>query len=145
MAKEGMSLKVDVLAESFDLVVPQKEAFAEAFYNRLFFMYPQTTVLFTDADMKKQQASLVAALALVISSLKNSNNDQLASVLQSLGERHEGYGVKPEHYPMVGDALLKTFADFFGDQWTPELNDDWGDAYTAVVGLMRPNPGPPVA
>ena len=143
MAKEGMSLKVDVLAESFDLVVPQKEAFAEAFYNRLFFMYPQTTVLFTDTDMKKQQDALVAALALVISSLKNSKNDQLASVLQSLGERHEGYGVKPEHYPMVGDALLKTFADFFGDQWTTELNDAWGDAYTAIVGLMRPNQGPP--
>src|SRR5260370_17292815 len=35
--------------------------------------------------------------------------------LQSLGERHEGYGLKPEHYPMVGDALLKTFANFFPD------------------------------
>src|SRR5260370_25282938 len=68
VAKEGMSLKVDVLAESFDLVVPQKEAVAEAFYNRLFFMYPQTTVLFTDTGMKNQHDSLVSALPLLISS-----------------------------------------------------------------------------
>ncbi len=140
LVNEGMSLKVNVLAESFDLVVPQKEAFAEAFYNRLFILYPQTSVLFKDTDMKRQQASLVAALALVISSLQKSNTDQLASVLEGLGQRHVGYGVKPEHYPLVGDVLLKTFADFLGNKWTTELNDAWSDAYTAIVGLMLPNP-----
>lgn len=90
--------------------------------------------------MKRQQASLVAALALVISSLKDSKTDQLASVLQDLGQRHTGYGVKPEHYPLVGDVLLKTFADFLGNKWTTELNDAWSDAYTAIVGLMLPKP-----
>jgi hemoglobin-like flavoprotein len=140
LVNEGMSLKVNVLAESFDLIVLQKEAFAEAFYNRLFFLYPQTSVLFKDTDMKRQQDSLVAALALVISSLKNSNTDQLVSVLRDLGQRHVGYGVEPEHYPLVGEVLLKTFADFLGNKWTTELNDAWADAYSAIVGLMVPNP-----
>ena len=133
-----MSLKVAPLAESFDLVLSQKEAFAKSFYSHLFSVYPQTRLLFKDTDMKQQEASLVAALGVVISLLKKSDYDQLASALQKLGQRHEGYGVIREHYWMVGNILLRTFADLLGDQWTAELNDAWADAYQAVVGLMQP-------
>ena len=133
-----MSLKVDLLAESFGVVLSQKEAFAETFYSNLFSEYPQTRPLFKDTNMKQQEMSLVAAIGLVISSLKKSDYDQLASVLQKLGQRHEGYGVTSEQYMMVGNVLLRTFADFLGNQWTAELNDTWADAYQAVVEMMLP-------
>ena len=133
-----MSLKVDLLAESFGVVLSQKEAFAETFYSNLFSEYPQTRPLFKDTNMKQQEMSLVAAIGLVISSLKKSDYEQLASVLQKLGQRHEGYGVTSEQYMMVGNVLLRTFADFLGNRWTAELNDTWADAYQAVVGMMLP-------
>jgi hemoglobin-like flavoprotein len=133
-----MSLKVDLLAESFAIVLSQKEAFAETFYSNLFAEYPQTRPLFKDTNMKQQEMSLVAAIGLVISSLKKSDYQQLASVLQKLGQRHEGYGVTSEQYMMVGNVLLRTFAVFLGNQWTAELNDTWADAYQAVVGMMLP-------
>ena len=133
-----MGLKVELLVESFGFVLPQKEAFAKTFYSNLFSVYPQTRLLFKDTDMKQQEASLIAALGIVISSLKKADHDQLASVLQKLGQRHEGYGVTREQYRMVGNVLLRTFADFLGNQWTAELNDAWADAYQAVVGLMQP-------
>ena len=133
-----MSLKVELLAESFGFVLSQKEAFAKTFYSNLFSAYPQTRLLFKNADMKQQEASLVAALGVVISSLKKADHGQLAAVLQTLGQRHEGYGVTREQYWMVGNVLLQTFSEFFGNRWTAELNDAWTDAYQAVVGLMQP-------
>jgi nitric oxide dioxygenase len=133
-----MSLKVELLAESFDVVLSQRETFAKTFYSHLFSVYPQTRLLFKETNMKQQEAALVAALGLVISSLKKSDYDQLAAVLQRLGQRHEGYGVTREQYWMVGNVLLRTFADFLGSRWTAELNDAWADAYQAVVGLMQP-------
>ena len=133
-----MSIKVELLADSFDLVRSQKEAFAKTFYSRLFLIYPQTAHLFQEADMKRQEASLVAALATVISLLKKADNNQFVSVVQNLGKRHQGYGVKREHYWMVGNVLLSTLADFLGDRWTANLNDAWAEAYQAIVGLMYP-------
>ncbi len=133
-----MSIKVELLAESFDLVRPQKEAFAKTFYSHLFSAYPQTVYLFKEADMKQQEASLVAALATVISLLKKADHDQFVSVVQTLGKRHQGYGVKWEHYWMVGNVLLRTLADFLGNRWTADLNDAWAEAYQAIVGLMYP-------
>ncbi len=88
--------------------------------------------------MKRQEASLVAALGVVISSLKKGDHAQLATALQALGRLHEGYGVTREQYGMVGNVLMQTFSEFFGNQWTTELNDAWIEAYQAVVGLMQP-------
>ena len=45
-------------------------------------------------------------------------------------------GVRPEHYPMVGEALLETFAEYLGDRWTPELKSAWAEAYGALAAGM---------
>ena len=133
-------LRVDLLQSSFEQVLGQKEAFAETFYQRLFILYPQTGQLFAHTDMKRQQNALMAALATVISSLKNAEQEQLASILKELGQRHVSYGVRPEHYQMVATALLETFAIYLGTAWTRELNDAWTEAYEAIVALMLPQP-----
>jgi len=36
----------------------------------------------------------------------------------------------------VGASLLKTFADYLGDHWTPEVKQAWIDAYDAITALM---------
>ena len=135
-----MGLNVELLAESFKAVRPQKEVFARTFYNNLFFAYPQTARLFRETDMKRQQTALVGAIALVISLLEQAEDEQFVAVIQNLGQRHQVYGVKWEHYWMVGNVLLRTLADFSGDRWTAELNDAWADAYQAIVKLMCPVP-----
>ena len=84
--------------------------------------------------MQEQKKKLLGALALVIQNLRKP--DVLAAALKGLGQRHEAYGVRPEHYPIVGAVLLKTFAVFLGERWTPELRDAWAEAYQAVCTLM---------
>jgi nitric oxide dioxygenase len=46
------------------------------------------------------------------------------------------YGTLPEHYPMVGRTLLKTFESFLKKDWTPEVKQAWVDAYEAITSLM---------
>jgi len=123
-------MDVVLLRESFNLVAPDKEKFAEAFYERLFTTFPHTRQLFAKADMKQQQAALMSAIALVVAGVEKGDN--LAPVLRALGERHEKYGVKPEHYALVGQALLETFGAFLGPQWTSAYLDTWTQAYTVV-------------
>jgi hemoglobin-like flavoprotein len=63
----------------------------------------------------------------------------LPSVLpaaSALAKRHVAYGARPEHYPVVGDALLWTLARGLGPQWTPEVAAAWTAAYTTLSGFM---------
>ena len=47
--------------------------------------------------------------------------DKLVPVLQGLGKKHVPYGVLPEHYEVVGQALLATLAGGLGAEWTDKV------------------------
>ena len=129
-----MALQIELLETSFQRIAPRGEAFVTAFYERLFTNYPQTRAFFASTDMKEQRKKLLGALALVIQNLRKP--EVLASALKGLDQRHVAYGVRPEHYPIVGAVLLDTFADFLGERWTPIYHNAWAQAYQAVCALM---------
>ena len=62
--------------------------------------------------------------------------DTLDTALRGLGARHVKYGALPEHYPLVGSALLTTFEQYLKEQWTPEVKQAWVDAYGAISEIM---------
>jgi len=129
-----MALQIELLETSFQAIAPQGEAFVTAFYERLFTNYPQTRAFFASTDMKEQRKKLLGALILVIQNLRKP--EVLTSALKGLGHRHVAYGVRPEHYPIVGTILLETFADFLGDDWTPAYHNAWAQAYEAICSIM---------
>lgn len=129
-----MTLKVEVLRQSFDQVKPNATAFAASFYEQLFADNPQLRPLFAGTDMAAQEQKLIQSLVLVIENLRNPT--LLVTAVRGLGTRHLGYGVTPEHYPMVGGALLKTFAVYLGEDWQPAVEQAWVDAYGVITDLM---------
>jgi hemoglobin-like flavoprotein len=125
--------QVKAVQESFTKVVPISEQAATLFYGRLFEIAPEVKPLFR-GDMKEQGRKLMATLAVVVNGLGN-----LASILpaaSALAKRHVDYGVKPSHYQPVGAALLWTLERGLGDQWTPDLNVAWSDAYALLSQFM---------
>jgi nitric oxide dioxygenase len=54
----------------------------------------------------------------------------------ALAKRHVAYGAKPDHYPVVGAALLWTLEKGLGSAWTPEVASAWTAAYGTLSGFM---------
>ena len=130
-----MSLDIDRLRTSFDLVISREPELTARFYERLFAEYPQAKPLFGRNSAKQQQQMLRDALVAVMENLEDPN--WLDQTLRPLGAKHVGYGVTDEMYEWVGASLLGTLADVAGDAWTPELATAWTDAYGAIAGLMK--------
>jgi hemoglobin-like flavoprotein len=125
--------QVTLLQESFAKVAPIADQAAIMFYDRLFEVAPQVETMFP-ADMTEQRRKLMATLAFAVNGLAN-----LQSVLpaaSALAKRHIAYGAKPEHYPVVGAALLWTLEKGLGDAWTAETAEAWAAAYGALSSLM---------
>ncbi len=129
-----MTLQIELLESSFQALTPCGEEFVTVFYERLFTRFPQTRAFFASTDMKEQRKKLLGALALVIQNLRKP--EVLTSALQGLGQRHVTYGVRPEHYPIVGAVLLETFSDVLGDSWTRAYHEAWAEAYGVVCTIM---------
>ena len=125
-----MSLDLEALETSFDLVAPCGDELMDDFYARLFATAPAVRPLFP-ADMKKQKTMLLGALVLLRKSLRNL--DGIVPTLRMLGARHVAYGAKAEHYPVVGATLIASLA---GDAWKPEYESAWSGAFDVVATTM---------
>src|ERR687885_255159 len=128
-----MSLNLNALEESFDLVAPRGDELMDEFYDRLFAAAPAVRPLFPD-DIRRQKSMLLGALVLLRKSLRDL--DAIVPKLKQLGARHVGYGATPEHYPVVGSVLIASLAAVAGDAWTPEYEQAWSDAYDVVAATM---------
>lgn len=133
-AEAEAGLQVELLEQSFGEVKPKANEFVSSFYDNLFTANPEAKPLFDTTDMEAQKKKLLSSLVLVVENLRNP--DALDSALKGLGARHVKYGALPEHYPLVGSALLTTFQQYLGNKWTPEVKQAWVGAYGAISEIM---------
>ncbi len=135
--RKGVTVKPEVLKQSFAMVKPISEQFSSYFYKQLFEHYPATRKLFPEGEegMRRQEKALVSALAIIVAGM-NSEGD-LTTYLQGLGNRHAKYGAQAEHFPIVGTLLIQTFKDMLGSKFTPAMEDAWSEAYAVISAAMR--------
>src|SRR6202161_2819538 len=118
--------QVNLVQQSFAKVAPISETAAVLFYDRLFEVAPSVKAMFP-ADMTEQRKKLMATLAVVVNGLANLQS--ILPAASALATRHVSYGARPEHYPVVGAALLWTLEKGLGAGWTPDLASAWTTAY----------------
>ncbi len=125
---------VELIEQSFEMIKPYGDIFVNSFYNNLFTANPEAKSLFKNTDMETQKKKLLDSLVLVVENLRKP--EVLDNTLRGLGASHVKYGALPEHYPLVGNALLTTFQQYLGASWTPEVKQAWVDAYGTISNIM---------
>jgi hemoglobin-like flavoprotein len=129
-----VSLQVELLEESFDLVVLRGDELTEGLYRRLFAVDPALRALFVNAVMEVQKIKLISTLIVLRKSLRDL--EAIRPELRALGAHHRAYGVLPEHYALLGAALIQSMAEIGGEHWKPEYTAAWSDAYQLVQDIM---------
>jgi hemoglobin-like flavoprotein len=129
-----MSLDLEALEASFDLIAPQGDALMDTFYTRLFDTAPAVKPLFANTDLRRQKGMLLGALVLLRKSLRDL--DAIVPKLRELGARHVAYGAQPEHYPVVGHVLISSMAEVAGPAWRPRYKRAWTAAFNVVACAM---------
>jgi hemoglobin-like flavoprotein len=121
-------------ARYWHLIEVRGEELVDRFYDNLFRKAPSVRALFARTDMHAQKRALLGALVALRRSLRDLPS--IAPFLAELGARHANYGVRPEHYQVVGAALLETMANLGGSAWQPSFTAEWACAYQAVAKIM---------
>ena len=82
-------------------------------------------------EQPKRLAGAILAYAENIDKL-----EALGPAVERMVKRHVETGVKPEHYPLVADALLPAIRDVLGDAATDEILAAWGEAYWFLADIL---------
>jgi NAD(P)H-flavin reductase/hemoglobin-like flavoprotein len=122
-----------LLKESWTLVEEQQDKLASHFYARVFLSHPQVRDLFP-VQMDLQRSRLLGAIVTAVQSVDDP--ERFDEYLRSLGRDHRKFHVAPEHYDVIGSALLEALRTFAGEQWSIEYDQAWRDAYAAIAKKM---------
>ena len=125
----------ELVRGTWALVSGDLQAVGDAFYKVLFDIDPSLkTGIFGKSDIKVQALRLMQMVDGAIGLLDDGEN--LRDTLLKLGERHVLYGVKEEHYKVVGQAFIKTLQAGLKEKMTPEATAAWVRVYTFIQVTM---------
>ncbi|MCW1925394.1 globin domain-containing protein [Luteolibacter arcticus] len=122
-----------LLRKTFAVVERQSHVSALMFYQRLFELDPMLRPLFK-SDIEPQAVKLMDMLAALLDMLEKP--DELNEIMEEMGIRHLGYGVKDEHYATVGVALLGMLSSVLGKEFDATTRQAWAALYQLIAEAM---------
>jgi nitric oxide dioxygenase len=108
----------------------------QCFYRRLFDAHPELKNVFnmTHQHQGQQQQALARAVYAYAENIEDPGS--LAAVLKNIANKHASLGVRPEHYPIVGEHLLGAIKETLGDAATDAIVSAWALAYGNLADLL---------
>lgn len=138
--------QIRIVQKTFLKIAPNSHDFSALFYDQLFAMDPETRALFRD-DLKAQHAKFMKVIAEVVQlhlraliSLPVTASASGESAIPGAywaGKMHFAYGVKPEHYATMKEALLRTLHKSLGEEFTQDAREAWSGAYDILAEAMK--------
>lgn len=111
-------------------------AITTAMYARLF-ENAEVAAMFDRAAQESGEQPRRLAAAILAYAKNIDKLDNLGGAVQRMVARHVETGVKPEHYPLVAEALLPAIRDVLGaDVATDEVLAAWGEAYWMLADIL---------
>jgi len=105
----------------------------DVFYSKLFFDMPQLKHLF-HTPQAQQAKKLVEMLNVIVGRLDKL--EELTEDIKQLAIRHVQYGVKEQHYRVVGTALLWTLQQGLGNDWNEKFGEAWAACFQILSEMM---------
>ncbi|GAA6185252.1 MULTISPECIES: NO-inducible flavohemoprotein [Aliiglaciecola] len=126
---------IKIVKSTVPLLAEAGTVITEHFYKRMFSHNPELKNIFnmTNQAKGKQQFALFNALAAYA-----QNIDKLAvlkDALERINHKHASLNILPEHYPIVGGHLIATLKELIPDQFTPEVEYAWREAYAVLSDI----------
>jgi len=126
--------QVALVQGSWKDLIAVAETMSQLFYLRLFALDPSLQRMFR-GELREQGRKLIAMMSVAVNGL--ARIETLVPVIEALGRRHAGYGVRDEHYATVAAALLWALEQGLGGRFTADVKDAWTAAYGVLAATMQ--------
>ncbi|WP_034295070.1 NO-inducible flavohemoprotein [Herbaspirillum sp. RV1423] len=113
------------------------EALTTHFYKMLMRDYPQVIPLFNKAHQGSGDQQRALANGVLMYARHIDRLEQLGDLVATIVNKHVALQILPEHYPMVGDCLLRAIREVLGAEIaTDQVIEAWGAAYQQLAEIL---------
>lgn len=113
------------------------EALTTHFYRLLLRDYPQVLPLFNQAHQANGDQPRALANGILMYAKNIDRLEQLGGLVSTIVNKHVALQILPEHYPMVGESLLRAIREVLGAEIaTDDVIAAWGAAYQQLADIL---------
>jgi nitric oxide dioxygenase len=126
-----------IIRSTVPLLESGGEALITHFYRMMLSEYPQVRPLFNQAHQASGDQPRALANGVLMYARHIDQLDQLGDLVAKIINKHVALQILPEHYPIVGDCLLRAIAEVLGEEIaTAEVIAAWGAAYNQLADIL---------
>ena len=127
---------IDVIKSTVPVLEQHGQTITSTFYKNLFAAHPELLNIFNHTNQQKGRQPQALANTVYAAAVHIENLEAIVPAVMLIAHKHVSLGILPEHYPIVGEYLLKAIKEVLGDAATPEIIEAWGQAYGVIADIF---------
>jgi len=127
---------IEVIKSTVPVLEVHGTTITKRFYQRLFENNPELLNIFNHANQSQGRQQNALANAVLAAAKYIDQLEAILPVVKQIAHKHRSLGIRPEHYPIVGENLLAAIKEVLGDAATDEIIGAWADAYGVIADVF---------
>ena len=127
---------IDIIKSTAPILSEHGEQITALFYQKLFVAHPQLKHVFNMANQTKGEQKRALADAVFAYATHIDKLAALEPAVARIAHKHASLNIKPEHYPIVGEFLLKAIGEHLALESSDPIIQAWSQAYAALADIF---------
>lgn len=132
---------IDIIKSTVPVLEKHGEDITKTFYKLMFTNHPELLNIFNHANQKQGRQQKALANSVYAAAKYIDQLEAILPVVTQIAHKHRSLGIKPEHYPIVGEHLILAIKEVLKEAATEEIIEAWTKAYgviaDAFVGIEK--------
>lgn len=124
---------MDIVKSTAPVLEVHGNNITKTFYKNMFAAHPELLNIFNHANQAKGRQQAALANTVYAAAVHIENLGAIMPVVKQIAHKHRSLGIKPEHYPIVGEHLLGAIKEVLGDAATDDIINAWAEAYGVIA------------
>ncbi|MFZ8108890.1 globin domain-containing protein [Staphylococcus aureus] len=126
----------DIIKQTVPLLKEKGTEITSIFYPKMFKAHPELLNMFNQTNQKRGMQSSALAQAVMAAAVDIDNLSVIKPVIMPVAYKHCALQVYAEHYPIVGENLLKAIQDVTGLEEHDPVIQAWAKAYGVIADVF---------
>ncbi|HFL7040324.1 TPA: globin domain-containing protein [Staphylococcus aureus] len=126
----------DIIKQTVPLLKEKGTEITSIFYPKMFKAHPELLNMFNQTNQKRGMQSSALAQAVMAAAVNIDNLSVIKPVIMPVAYKHCALQVYAEHYPIVGENLLKAIQNVTGLEEHDPVIQAWAKAYGVIADVF---------
>ncbi|MCC0869809.1 nitric oxide dioxygenase [Staphylococcus aureus] len=126
----------DIIKQTVPLLKEKGTEITSTFYPKMFKAHPELLNMFNQTNQKRGMQSSALAQAVMAAAVNIDNLSVIKPGIMPVAYKHCALQVYAEHYPIVGENLLKAIQDVTGLEEHDPVIQAWAKAYGVIADVF---------